>query len=84
MFLVHSDFFDEIVDDLLLIPVDLACCKEDDKSEIVLHGLEYTKISGTVPVNARALTSESCPTWLLHSGQANAFVESTYEDPAKF
>ena len=31
MFLIHSDLFDEIVDDLLLIPVDPAGGEKDDE-----------------------------------------------------
>ena len=41
---IHPDLLDEIVDDLLLIPIDEASGKEDDKSEIVPHGVEDTSI----------------------------------------
>ena len=35
VFLVHPDLFDEIVDDLLLIPVDPAGYKQDEEAWIV-------------------------------------------------
>ena len=53
MFLIHPDLFDEIVDDLLLIPVDPACSNEDDESQIVRHGVEDTRISRGKAVNRR-------------------------------
>ena len=31
MFLVHPDFFQEIIDDLLLVPGDPGCRNEDEK-----------------------------------------------------
>ena len=42
MFPVHADLLKEIVDDFLLIAIDPTCCKENDKSQIVRHIVEYT------------------------------------------
>ena len=41
-FLVRSDLFDEIVNDLLLIPVDPAGDEQDEESQIVRHGVKDT------------------------------------------
>jgi hypothetical protein len=41
-FLVHPELFDEIVNDLLLIPVDPAGDEQDEESQIVRHGVKDT------------------------------------------
>ncbi len=46
--------------------------------------MEDTKISVFMSVAGWAQALESYPTWLFQTEQANAFAESTYEDPAEF
>ena len=49
--LADPDLLEEIVDNLLLILVDPACKEDDNKSWILCHNEEDTKISGPVSVN---------------------------------